>query len=348
MERSELSNPELSALSRQLALVVDSELSLQEGIGLVCAQAKSKTLKSLLKRVEERLNEGQSLGAAFSQEKGVLPEYYIQMVNVGEQSGNLDKVLVRLADSYDKSTEISNKVVSAVTYPVILAVLMLCVIVLLLAEVLPMFDEVLSSLGGEMPGITQALMAVGAFIGAYLYIIIAAVAALIAAWIVMRRSARGAELLDAFKLKLPVAKGIIKGTACVRFSRSLAMLLRSGIGVAESLRMTGLTMINLKIRSLVLKAADGVEKGDTLKTAISSLRFFPELLLRILAVAESTGHTDNMLDKAADVMEEDLDKKLGRLTTVLEPALILTLSIIIGIVLVSVILPVARIMNAVG
>jgi len=207
---------------------------------------------------------------------------------------------------------------------------------------------VLSSLGGEMPGITQALMAVGAFIGAYFYIIIAAAAAFAAVWTIMRRSARGAELLDAFKLKLPVAKGIIKGTACVRFSRSLAMLLRSGIGVAESLRMTGLTMINLKIRSLVLKAADGVEKGDTLKSALSSLRFFPELLLRILAVAESTGHTDDMLDKAADVMEEDLDKKLGRLTTVLEPALILTLSIIIGIVLVSVILPVARIMNAVG
>jgi type IV pilus assembly protein PilC len=348
MKRNELSNGELSSLSRQLALVVDSDLSLQEGIELVIGQTKAKGLRQLLQRVELRLNEGNSLGRAFAEEKDYLPEYYIQMVSVGEQSGNLDKVLNRLADSYDKSAEINNKVVSAVTYPIILAVLMLCVIVLLLAEVLPMFNDVLSSLGGEMPGITKALMDIGAFVRDYLYIIIAALAAVVLAVIIMRQTKRGSEILDSIKLAFPIRRGIIKGTASVRFARSLSMLLRSGIGVAESVRMTGLTMVNAKIKALVIEAAENIEKGDTLKNAISSLGFFPELLLRIIAVAESTGHTDDMLDKAADVMEGDLDARLGRLTTVLEPALILVLSIIIGIVLVSVILPVASIMNAVG
>jgi type IV pilus assembly protein PilC len=126
------------------------------------------------------------------------------------------------------------------------------------------------------------------------------------------------------------------------------MLLRSGIGVAQSVRMTGATILNARIKSLVLEAADRIEKGETLKASLVSLGFFPELLLRILAVAESTGHTDDMLDRAANIMEEELDAKLARLTTVLEPALILVLSIIIGIVLISVILPVARIMNTVG
>lgn len=348
MKRNELSNGELSSLSRQLALVVDSDLSLQEGLELVIGQTKSKMLRQLLQRVELRLNEGNSLGRAFAEEKEFLPEYYIQMVSVGEQSGNLDKVLNQLADSYDKSAEISNKVVSAITYPIILAVLMLCVIVLLLAEVLPMFNDVLSSLGGEMPGITKGLMAFGGFVNEYLYIIVAVIAAVILAVIIMRQTKRGREILDSIKLKFPIQRSIIKGTACVRFARSLAMLLRSGISVAESVRMTGLTVMNSKIKALVLKAAESVEKGENLKNALASLGFFPELLLRILAVAESTGHTDIMLDKAADVMEEDLNAKLGRLTTILEPALILILSIIIGIILVSVILPVARIMNAVG
>lgn len=348
MRSKGLSNGELSSLSRQLALVVDSELSLQEGIELIVEQTKSKAVKQLLNRVVERLNEGHSLGRAFAEEKALLPEYYIQMVDVGEQSGNLEKVLVRLADSYDKATEVKNKVVSAVTYPIILTVLMLCVIVLLLAEVLPIFEDVLSSLGGEMPGITRVLMSIGSFISTYFYILIAIVALIVLAVIIMRQTKRGCEILDAIKLGMPIQRGIIRSMTCVRFSRSLAMLLRSGIGVAESVRMTSATVINKKIQSLVLKAAEKIEKGDTLKNALVSLGFFPELLLRILAVAESTGHTDDMLDRAATIMEEELDTRLSKLTTVLEPALILVLSIIIGIVLVSVILPVTGIMNTIG
>jgi type IV pilus assembly protein PilC len=348
MRSKELSNGELSSLSRQLALVVDSELSLQEGIELIVEQTKSRALKQFLGRVEGRLNEGHSLGRAFANEKAILPDYYIQMVDVGDQSGNLDKVLVRLADSYDKATEVKNKVVSAVTYPIILTILMLCVIVLLLAEVLPIFDDVLSSLGGEMPGITRALMSIGSFISTYFYILLAVIALIVLAVILMRQTKRGAELLDAMKLKMPIQKGIIKSMTCVRFSRSLAMLLRSGIGVAESVRMTSTTVMNKKIQSLVLNAAERIEKGETLKSALVSLGFFPEMLLRIIAVAESTGHTDNMLDRAANIMEEDLDTRLSKLTTVLEPALILILSIIIGIVLISVILPVTGIMNTIG
>jgi hypothetical protein len=187
------------------------------------------------------------------------------MVSVGEQSGNLEKVLVRLADSYDKSTEIRNKVTSAVTYPIILAVLMLCVIVLLLAEVLPMFDDVLSSLGGEMPGITRVLMDIGSFISAYFYILLAIIALIVIVVIAMRQTKRGAEMLDALKLKTPIQKGIIKTLTCARFSRSLAMLLRSGIGLAESVRMTSATVVNTRIKSIVLKAADRIEKGDLLE-----------------------------------------------------------------------------------
>lgn len=343
-----LSSSELSSLSRQLALVVNSDLSLQEGMQLIAEQTKSARVKLLLARVEAKLNEGESLAAAFSRETGLLPDFYIQTVTIGEQSGNLEKVLTRIADSYDKDAKISAKVMSAVTYPLILTVLMLCVIVLLLVEVLPIFDEVLSSVGGEMPGITRALMDIGRFISTYFYIIVALAALAVIAVIMMRQTQRGRDRLDALKLRLPIRRGIVRSTAAVRFARTLAMLIRSGIGLAQSVRMTGSIVMNTRIRTLVLEAANSIEKGSTLKQALLSLGLFPGLLLRILAVAESTGHTDDMLDKAADVMEEELDERLTRLTTVLEPALIIVLSIIIGIVLISVILPVTRIMNAVG
>lgn len=343
-----LPGSELTSLSRQLALVVDSDLSMQEGLILIGEQTKNKVVRQLLQRTEAKLNEGFSLGEAFSEEKQLLPQFYINMIKMGEMSGNLVKVLNRVADTYEKDSKVSAKVMSAVTYPIILSVLMLCVIVLLLVEVLPMFDEVLSSLGGEMPGITRVLMSIGNFIGTYFYILLAIIAAIVLAVVLLRQTDRGAAMLDAFKLNSPLRRNIIKNIACVRFSRNLAMLIRSGIGIAEGVRMTASTIMNRKIRQMVLNAAKKIDKGETLRSALESLGLFTGLLLRILAVAESTGHTDDMLDKAADSMEEKLDERLNKLTTVLEPALIIVLSVIVGIILVSVILPVTKIMNAVG
>ena len=267
---------------------------------------------------------------------------------MGELSGNLEKVLNRVADSYERDAEISARVGAAVTYPIILSILMLGVIVLLFVEVLPMFADVLSSLGGEMPVITSVFMSIGQFISTYYYILLIIIALIILIILLMRQTPRGIKMLDALKLKTPIRKGIIKNAASARFSRNLAMLLRSGIGVAESVRMTSATITNTKLKTLVISAAERIEEGETLKSALAALGLFPGLLLRVLAVAEGTGHTDDMLDKAANVMEEALSKKLTKLTTVLEPALIIVLSLIIGVVLLSVILPVAKIMNAVG
>ena len=344
----QLTSEDISSLSRQLALVIDSELSLQEGMALVGEQTKSRAIRSLLSRTTEKLTAGQSLGEAFADEIGILPDFYIEMIRMGEQSGNLVKVLERVADSYDKDAEIQSRVGAAVTYPIILTVLMLGVIVLLFAEVLPMFAEVLGSLGGEMPGVTNVFMAIGRFISSYYYVLLSIIAIVVLIVVLMRQTPRGIAALDAMKLKTPVRGAIIRDVACVRFSRNLAMLLRSGISVAESVRMTSATISNTKLKALIIRAAERIEAGDTVKTALSALGLFPGLLLRILAVAEGTGHTDDMLDKAANVMEESLSKRLTRLTTVLEPALIIILSLIIGVVLLSVILPVARIMNAVG
>lgn len=343
-----LSGKELSSFSRQLALVMDSDLSLQEGIALVSAQTQSKTVRQMLIRVSTRLDEGQSLAESFAQESRCLPGFYIEMLRLGEDSGNMEKVLNRLADSYDKDAEISGKVVSAVTYPVILAVLMLCVIVLLIVEVLPMFEEVLASLGGQMPGITRALLDIGRFIGDYFFILLGVIALLIIAAVITRQTPRGRELLDGWALKTPIRGRIQRDIACVRFARSLSMLIRSGIGLSESMRMIAATMANTYIRVRLRKAAQDIQAGKSLGDAVTPLGLFPELLLKIITVGETTGHTDDVLDKTANVMEQRLDERLARLTTVLEPSLIIVLSLIVGVVLVSVILPVARIMNAVG
>ncbi len=339
---------ELISLSRQLALVIDSDLVLYEGLVLISQQTKLKATKQLLERVSEKINEGSSLSEAFKSELGLLPDFFINMISVGEKSGNLPRVLGRIADSYEKDEKVSAKVMSAVTYPIILSVLMVCVIIVLLVEVLPMFNDVLSSLGGQMPGITVVLMNIGAFIGNYFYIFLAVIAAIILAVMILKQSDKGRHFLDSVKLASPIRKNIVKNIDCVRFSRNLAMLIRSGIGIANGVYMAAETMSNFKLKSMAKAASEKIKSGTTLKNALGELGLFSDLLLRILAVADSTGHTDDMLDRAADKIEEELDARLSRLTTVLEPALIIVLSVIVGIVLVSVILPVTTIMNTIG
>ncbi len=339
---------ELISLSRQLALVIDSDLALYEGLSLIGEQTKDKATKQFIARTQERVSKGGSLSESCASESDVLPDFFINMVSVGEQSGNLIKVLNRTADTYEKDAKVSARVMSAVTYPIILSVLMICVIVLLLVEVLPMFGDVLSSLGGTMPGITRVLMDIGGFIGAYFYIFLAVIAVIVLAVIILRQTENGKAKLDAIKLRSPIRRNIIKNIDCVRFARNLAMLIRSGIGIAEGVAMSATTMSNEKLKSMARDAAKKIEEGETLKSALTSLGLFSGLLLRILAVAENTGHTDDMLDKAADNIEEELDARLTKLTTVLEPALIIVLSVIVGVVLISVILPVTSIMNTIG
>lgn len=348
MKQKALPLSELISLSSQLALVIDSDLGLYEGLELILEQTKHKTTKQLISRIQERIANGFGLSEALSHESEILPEFFINMVSVGEQSGNLTIVLERIADSYEKDQKVCSKVMSAVTYPIILSVLMLCVIILLLVEVLPMFDDVLSSLGGQMPGITRVLMGIGRFIGDYFYVILGVIAVIVLTAVLLRQNECGKRFLDSVKLVSPIRKNIEKNMDCMRFSRSLAMLIRSGIGVASGVKMAAATMSNSKLKGMANFAAEKINEGATLRSALSDLGLFSNLLLRILAVAESTGHTDDMLDRAADKIEEELDGRLTRLTTVLEPALIIVLSVIVGIVLVSVILPVTTIMNSIG
>ena len=230
-----LPTSELISLSRQLALVIDSDLALYEGLLLIGEQTRLKATKQLIERVAARINEGSSLSESFAAEKKLLPEFFINMVTVGEQSGNMTKVLERIADSFEKDEKISSKVMSAVTYPIILSALMICVIILLLVEVLPMFNDVLASLGGQMPGITRVLMDIGAFIGTYFYIFLAVIAAIALVGVILRQSDKGRHFLDSVKLASPIRRNIVKNIDCVRFSRNLAMLIRSGIGTAQAL-----------------------------------------------------------------------------------------------------------------
>lgn len=348
MKKKQLSNDELVVLSRQLALVLSSDLSLSEGFDLITDQSDDARITELIGRIKKKTLEGKTLGEALGEEKNLLSAFYVDMVRIGEESGNTQTVLERIAESYEKEIKTDKKIRSAVTYPVVLFVLMLGVVILLVTTVMPMFKDILSSIGGSIPPFTQAIVNISSFIGQNIIVILIVLAALLLMYDIFRNTKKGRILIDRIRLVMPVQKDIIISISALRFARNMSMLLRSGIDTGRSFLLLEPVMSNSVLSDSVREAAKQINDGRALGEALKGIRIFPKLLVKLLAVAESTGHMVAMFDKAADLMEEELDSRLDRLTTILEPLLIIILSLILGIILLSVIFPVIGIMNSIG
>jgi len=339
---------DISLFSRQLALIADSDVSMQEGLAIIGEKSDNRQIKRISGEMIENLSKGVSFYDSVKGYESKLGSLFIEMTGIGERSGNLPTMLERVADSIDKDNETKQKLRSAVMYPTILGVLMLAVIVLLIVYVLPMFDEILTSLGGEMPGVTKGIMNVGFFISNNILWIILAIAVLILLYILTKITEKGRIFTDHIKLKLPIIRKIESANVASRFSRNLSMLMKSGMNLTLSVEMLKAITYNKYIANKLDGVIDMLGKGIKPDVAFEELKLFPTLLVKLFSVANETGHMDAMLDKAADIMEKTGDEQMERLTTVLEPLLIIILSLLVGFILISVILPVTGIMNEIG
>lgn len=345
---TKLPKEELIIFTRQLALIIDSDVSIFEGLELIKNKSDNKNLKDVIEAILNDLHMGNSLGDAIKAQKVAFPQFMMNMISIGEQSGDLTSTLEQVANAYDREMETNNKVRSAVTYPIILSVLMFGVILLLVLQVLPMFNEILTSLGGEMPAMTKAIISISLFIGKYLWLFVTIIVVLVVAYQMYKRTPNGREAIDRLQFKLPIIKDIHASLAAVRFSRNLSVLIRSGISMSIGMEMIEPIMNNSYVQKRIAKAREALNQGSPADRVIESLDLFPWVLVKLFSVAQTTGHMDTMLEKAADVMEKETETRLERLTTVIEPVLIIFLSVIIGIILISVILPIISIMNAIG
>lgn len=339
---------DISLFSRQLALIADSDVSMQEGLAIIREKSDNRQLKRISGEIIENLNKGVSFYDSIKGYELKLGALFIEMAGIGERSGNLPTMLERVADSIDKDNETKQKLRSAVVYPTILGVLMLAVIVLLIVYVLPMFDEILTSLGGEMPGVTKGIMNVGFFISNNILWIVLIIAALVLLYVLTKITEKGRVFTDHIKLKLPIIRKIESANVASRFSRNLSMLLKSGMNLTLSVEMLKSITYNKYIANKLDEVIGMLGKGIKPDVAFEELKLFPTLLVKLFSVANETGHMDAMLDKAADIMEKTGNDQMERLTTVLEPLLIIILSLLVGFILISVILPVTGIMNSIG
>lgn len=344
-----ISSRDLAVMCRQMSAVLLSDMSIMDGLLLVCEQTGSNTLEAAVSNVYDNImgTERMQLSDAMRGEKA-FPSYMINLIAIGEASGNLDEVFLQLAIYYEKNGRIRQKIKTAITYPLLLTVLMIWVIGLLVIKILPMFESMLTSMGGELPGITRGFLNMSSFFASYGFYILLALALIIVFLIWWKSTKSGKKAFDKIKLRIPGTALLYKRLLTSKFARFMAMMLESGVPLNESLEKLSDLLENSYISEKLSIASQRIKEGDTLSSAVREVGIFPPMLLRMLTVGERTGKLGDMLKKSANFYDEDVDEALLRLTSVIEPILIIILSIIIGAILLSIMLPLINVMRIVG
>ena len=338
---------DIAVFCRQFAVIISSGITLLEAIGILRDQASKKRMKIILDDIYSELQKGRVLSEAITPYDDMFPEFMKNMIKVGEASGALDTILNQMAEYYEHDYKIRKKVKGAMTYPAILGVLTVGVVVLLMVAVIPMFSDMLSSMGGEMPGITKILMAISNFMVNNLLVITVVVTLAIVFFTYWIKTERGRLWFDGLKLKLPVIKTTVIKTITARIARSMSILLKSGIPIVNAMEIMEDLIGNKAIQENFSTAANDIQEGKGIAGPMKSLGIFPPLLIHMIVVGESTGELDEMLGRTAGFFDEEVEEAIEKAVTMIEPAMIIIMAAIIGVIIISVMLPMVSIMETV-
>ncbi len=343
-----ISSRDLSIMCRQMSAVISSDMAMLDGLLLICEQSDNSALEIALSNVYEKIKDDEKFKMSDAlKEEIVFPVYMINLITLGESAGNLDEVFLHLAKYYEKDTRIKQKIKTAVTYPVILTILMIWVIVLLVVKILPMFDNMLKLTGGKLPNITRGFLNISSFLSSFGLYILLGIALLVIFFIWSRNTKIGKKVYDRIKLSIPGVSLLAKKITAAEFAGFLAMISDKQIPMDEAIDKLSYLFENSYLQEKLVAAKDKISTGTSVSAAIGETGIFPPMLLRMIKVGEKTGKLKDMLKKSADFYDEDVDEALLRLTGMIEPILIIILSIIIGVVLLSLMLPLINIMRAI-
>ncbi|CAB4648105.1 MAG: type II secretion system F family protein [Actinobacteria bacterium] len=336
---------DVAVLSRQFATMINSGLSLLRALSILSEQTENASLARMIGEVRQDVERGSSLSASLARHPKAFNRLYISMVRSGEVGGSLDAVLMRLADTIESQVELHRKVKSAMTYPVVVFSLVVFIASAMLLFIVPQFKGIYVELGGTLPLPTRILISISDVVKKYFPMLI--LLSGVGGWFLRRwaRSPKGRPTWDAFVLKVPVFGLLARKGALARFARTLAALTRSGVGILEALEIVADTAGN-EVVSLALRDTQrAVKQGDTLARPLSQHDVFPPMVVQMIAVGEETGALDDMLDKIADFYDQEVEATVDALTSLIEPLLIVTMGVLVGGMIISLYLPMFRIIT---
>jgi type IV pilus assembly protein PilC len=331
---------DLSMFCRQFSTMLAAGLPVIKCLDILYEQTVNKQFKAIILGVYESVQRGDSLSRAMKAKKNAFPLLFLNMVEAGEASGSLDTVMQRLADQYEKDSKTQNKVTQALIYPAFLACLTIVVVIVLLTFVLPTFLNMFSQFGGKIPVTTQILLNISYVLTNYWYVIIGVIILITIMCRVFLSSHDGRLIWDRFKLKMPVLGKILLIVESSRFARTLASLFSSGMPVIQSIEIVAKIMKNAYIQDGLYQANEDVRRGVSISASVKKLNIFPLMLCSMLSIGEESGNMDDILNKTAAFYDEESDTAISKMVSLLEPVMIVTLAVIVGFIIISIITPV--------
>lgn len=343
-----ISTKNLSLLCRQLASMLSSGITLIKALSILYQQIDNKALKNTIKVLYESVQKGDQFSEALKKQKDVFPELMISMVESGEVGGRLDSAMAKLADNFENDLRLQNKIKAALTYPIILFVIAVGVVLLLVTVVLPTFTDMFVSMDVVLPIPTKVLMAFGAGLTHYWYIFVFAVLLLVVAFRTFINTEKGRLSWDGFLLQIPIFRNTITKIVAVRFSRTLAALLSSGITLLQSLDIVIKVVNNQVIMNMLMDAKEDIRKGLTLSQSLRKVTYMPAMVNSMVGIGEESGTIEEMLEKTAVFFDSEVESAIQRLIALIEPVMIVFMGSIVAFIIVSVLLPVFNLYSAIG
>ena len=344
----QLSNVELATFFDQMAMILHSGIPAIEGLAIMREDTTSADGRKVLDTLYKTM-EGTGFLYIAMEDAGVFPSYAMELVHIGEQTGHLEKVLHSLSDYYQREEDVKNSIKSAVSYPLIMIGMMFVIILILIIKVLPMFNDVFLQLGSELTGFSRAVMNAGMAISQYSFVFIILMILLAAAVIFLGFTKPGAQLRRRLSFHFFATKGLTRQIAVSRFLSGMALTLSSGLDEQQGLEMTA-RLIDHPDISKQLKACMEMMENDqqNFAQALANTGIFTGIYARMITIGYKTGAMDTLMEKIAATYEEEIDQRLARMISVLEPTLVVILSVIVGLILLSVMLPLLGIMSGIG
>jgi type IV pilus assembly protein PilC len=328
--------------TRQFATMIDAGLPLVQCLEILSLQSESKVLRSTIKAVKEEVEAGSTFAAALKKHPKVFSDLYSNMVAAGEVGGILDTILNRLASYMEKMVRLKSKIKGAMIYPACIVSAAVIVTGILLVYVIPVFADLFNSFGQALPAPTQFVINLSNFTIGYFWFIIGGIIATAGGFVFISRTDRGRYWLDRIGLRIPVFGDLIRKTAIARFARTLGTLVSSGVPILDALTITGRTAGNKIIEEAIYATRTSISEGKTIAEPLTDSKVFPPMVCHMIAVGETTGALDQMLQKIADFYEDEVDNAVSNLTALMEPITIMFLGGVIGGLVVSMYLPIFK------
>ncbi len=341
-------NKDIVVFTRQLSTMIDAGLPLVRSLDVLAEQQTNGVFKNTINQVKESVEAGSAFADSLGKHPKIFSNLYVSLVQAGEAGGVLDVILKRLADYLEKMESIKRKIKGAMVYPAIVIGVAVAVLAIVIIFVVPVFAEMFKDMGTTLPTLTQIIVDVSNFTrNNIIYILVGLAVVFFAVIISYKRSEKVRRLYDAFLLKTFLIGSLIQKTAIARFCRTLATLTAGGIPILDGLQITAKASGNMIIEDAILRARAEISQGTTLADPLRrEPKIFPPMVTQMISIGEQTGALDDMLNKIADFYEDEVDVAVSALMSALEPLMIVFLGGTVGLIVVSMYLPMFKLVSS--